>query len=77
MIIRSILQYFVNLPRVKRCKTCLSGPNALFWGTQVAKMVPYILHLLYSIARKMMFGSVLEHFGIFRNVKDAKLVFRV
>jgi hypothetical protein len=59
MIFRSILQHFVNRPRVKRCKTCVSGPNALFWGTQVAKMVSYLLHLSYSIAPKVMFGSVL------------------
>jgi hypothetical protein len=76
MIFRSILQHFVNLPRVKRCKTCVWRSNALFWGTQVAKMVSYLLHSLYTIAPKMMFGRVLEHFGIFRNVKDAKPVFR-
>jgi hypothetical protein len=39
-------------------------------------MVSYLLHSFYSIAPKMMFGSVLEYFRIFRNVKDAKLVFR-
>jgi hypothetical protein len=75
MILMSILEHFVNLPRAKRCKTCVSVPNALFRGTQVAKMVSHLLHPLYSFAPKMMIGSVLEHFGIFQNVKDAKLVF--
>jgi hypothetical protein len=75
MILMSILEHFVNLPHAKRCKTCVSVPNALFRGTQVAKMVSHLLHPLYSFAPKMMFGSVLEHFENVRNVKDAKLVF--
>jgi hypothetical protein len=74
--LRSILEHFVNFPRAKRWKSCVSVPNALFRGTQVAKMVLHLLHPLYSFAPKMMFGSVLEHFRNVRNVKDAKLVFR-
>jgi GH24 family phage-related lysozyme (muramidase) len=52
-------------------KTCVSGLNALFWGTKVVK------HLLYSIGPRIIFGSVIEHFANLRRVKDAKLVFRV
>jgi hypothetical protein len=34
----------VNLPYVKRCKTFVSGLSALFWGTDVAKMVSHQMH---------------------------------
>jgi acid stress-induced BolA-like protein IbaG/YrbA len=54
----------------KRCKTCVSGLNALFWGTEVVK------HPFNSIGPKMMFVSVSEHFANLQHVKDAKLVFR-
>jgi hypothetical protein len=74
--LRSILGHFINLPRAKRWKTCVSVPNALFQGTQVAKMVLHLLHQLYSFAPKMMFGSVLEPFRNVRNVTNAKNVFR-
>jgi hypothetical protein len=40
----------------KRCKTCVSGLNALFRGTEVVK------HPFYSIGAVMMFGSVSGHF---------------
>jgi hypothetical protein len=51
---------FVNLSHVKRCKTCVSGVNALLRGTKVAKIISYQMHL---------FVSVLHHFGDLRNVK--------
>jgi hypothetical protein len=35
---------FVNLPHVKRCKTCISGVNLLFWGTEVEKIISYQMH---------------------------------
>jgi hypothetical protein len=66
----SVSEHFANLQHVKRCKTCVSGLNALFRGTEVVK------HPFYSIGPKMMFGSVTEHFANLRQVKDAKLVFR-
>jgi hypothetical protein len=47
----------------KRWKTCVSGLNALFRGTEVAK------HQFYSIRPKMMFGSVSKHFANLRHVK--------
>jgi hypothetical protein len=41
-------------------KTCVSGLNALYRGTKVAK------HPFYSIKPKMMFTSVSEHFDVKR-----------
>jgi hypothetical protein len=66
----SVTEHFANLRHVKRCKTYVSGLNALFRGTEVVK------HPFYSLGPKMMFGSVSEHFANLRHVKDAKLVFR-
>jgi hypothetical protein len=63
-------EHFANLRHVKRCKTCVSGLNALFWGTNVAK------HRFYSIGPKMLFESVLEDFANLRLVERWKLVFR-
>jgi hypothetical protein len=62
----SVSEYFTNLRQVKRCKTCVSGLNALFRGTEVVK------HPFYSIGPKMMFGSVLEHFTNLRLEKRCK-----
>jgi hypothetical protein len=53
MMLRSVSENF----NVKRCKTCVSGLYALFWGSKVAK------HPFYSIALKMTYGSVTEHFA--------------
>jgi hypothetical protein len=41
-------------------KTCVSGLNALYRGTKVAK------HPFYSIKPKMMITSVSEHFDVKR-----------
>jgi hypothetical protein len=41
-------------------KTCVSGMNALYRGTKVAK------HPFYSIIPKLMFRSVSEHFDVRR-----------
>jgi hypothetical protein len=59
----SVSEYIANLRHVKRCKTCVSGLNTLFQGTEVAK------HPFYSIRPKMMFGSDSEHFANLRHVK--------
>jgi acid stress-induced BolA-like protein IbaG/YrbA len=63
-------EHFAHLHHVKRCKTCVSGLNSLFWGTNVAK------HRFYSIEPKMLLGSVLERFANLRLVERWKLVFR-
>jgi hypothetical protein len=65
----SVLEYIANLRQVNRCKTCVSGLNAIFWCAKVVK------HPFYSIGPKIMFGCVLEHFDKIWHVKDAKLVF--
>jgi hypothetical protein len=70
MMFGSVSEHFANLWHVKRCKTCDSGLNVLFWGTEVVK------HPFYSLGPKMMLGSVSEHLAYLRHVKDAKLVFR-
>jgi acid stress-induced BolA-like protein IbaG/YrbA len=66
MMFGSVSDHFTNLRQVKRCKTCVSGLNALFRGTEVVK------HPFYSIGPKMMFGSVADHFTNLRLVKRCK-----
>jgi hypothetical protein len=66
MMFRSVSEYFANLRHIKRLKTCVSGMNALFRGTEVAK------HPFYSIGTKMMFWSVLDHFAKLRHEKKLK-----
>jgi hypothetical protein len=66
MMFRSVSEHF----DVKRCKTCVSVLYALFRGTKVAK------HPFYSIAPKMIYGSVTENFANLRHVIRWKLVFR-
>jgi acid stress-induced BolA-like protein IbaG/YrbA len=65
-MIGSVWEHFANLRHVKRCKTCVSGLNALFRATKVAK------HPFYSIGTKMMVGSVSEHFVNLRHIKRCK-----
>ena len=72
----SVPVHFANLRHVKRYKTFVSDLNALFRGTEVAKMVSQRKHPFYPIKPRMMFGGVLEHIANLRHVKDAKLVFR-
>jgi uncharacterized protein YuzB (UPF0349 family) len=60
MMFANVSDDFANLRHGKRCKTCVSGLNALFRGTKVAK------HPFYSIRPKMMFRSVSEHFDVKR-----------
>jgi hypothetical protein len=61
--------HFANLRRVKRCKTFVSGPNALFPGTKVVK------HPIYTIGPRMMFGCVSEYFTNLQHIKDVKHMF--
>jgi acid stress-induced BolA-like protein IbaG/YrbA len=70
MMFGSVLEHLANLRRVKRCKTCVSGLNALFRGTEAVN------HSFYSIGPKMMFGCVSERFANLRHVKDANLVYQ-
>jgi hypothetical protein len=66
MMVGSVSEHLVYLRHVKRCKTCVSGLNALFRGTKVAK------HPFYSIRTKMMIGSLSEHFVNLWHVKRCK-----
>ena len=72
MMYGSVLEHFENIQHVKGCKTCVSGLNALFRGTEVAKMVWHQMHPFYCIRPKIMFGCVLEHFGNIRHVKRCR-----
>ena len=68
----SVSKNFTNLQHVKRGKTCVSGLNALFRGTEVAKIVSQRNQPFYTIRPKMMFESVLEHFADLRHIKRGK-----
>jgi acid stress-induced BolA-like protein IbaG/YrbA len=70
MMFGSVSEYFANLRQVKRCKTSVSGLNALFRGTEVVK------HPFYSIRPKMMFGSVSNHFTNLGHVTRCKTCVR-
>ena len=39
MMFGSVLEHYANIRHIKRGKACVSGLNALFQGTEVAKMV--------------------------------------
>jgi hypothetical protein len=62
----SVSEHFANLRHVNRWKTCVSGLNALFRGTKLAKD-PF-----YSIKTKMMFASASKHFANLWHVKKMK-----
>jgi hypothetical protein len=64
-----VLEHFVNLLHVKRNQTCISGINALFRGTKVAKIVSHQMHPFLSLGPIKMFVCVLEHFRNLQNVK--------
>jgi hypothetical protein len=66
MMFGSVLEHFAYLGQIRRCKTFVSNPNALFRGTKVVK------HPFYSIGPKMMFGSVLEHFAYLEHISRCK-----
>jgi hypothetical protein len=62
MMFGSVSEHLANLRHVTRYKTCVSGLNALFRDTKVAK------HPFYPIGTKMMLRSVSEHFANLRHV---------
>jgi hypothetical protein len=66
MMFGSVSEHFANLWYAKRCKTCVSGLNALFRGTKVVK------HPFYNIGSKMIFGSVSENFANLQRVRRCK-----
>ena len=72
MMFESVSELFPNLRHVKWGKTCVSGLNALFRGTEVVKMVSQRNKLSYPNRPQTMFESVLEHFPNLRHVKRGK-----
>jgi hypothetical protein len=52
MMFGSVSEHLAKFRHVTRYKTCVSGLNALFRGTEVVK------HSYYSNGIKMMFGCV-------------------
>jgi acid stress-induced BolA-like protein IbaG/YrbA len=66
MMFGGVSEHFANLQHVTRYKTCVSGLNALFQGTEVVK------HTVYFIGTKMMLWSVSEHFANLRRVTRYK-----
>ena len=68
----SVSEHFANLWHVKRGKTCVSSLNALFQGTEVAKMVSLRNQPFYPIRPQTTFESVSEHFANFQHIKRGK-----
>jgi hypothetical protein len=63
MMFGSVPEHFANLRDIKRCKSCVSGLNALFRGTELE------WHPFYYIGTKMMFGGISKHFANLRHIK--------
>ena len=72
----SVSEHFANLQHVKRGKTCVSEQNAVFWGTEVAKIVSEWNQPFHPIRPQMMFESVSEHFANLWDVKRGKICVR-
>ena len=72
MMFKIASEDFANLRHVKRGKTCVSGLNALFLGTEVAKMVSQRNQPIYPTGPQTMFESVSEHFVDLQHVKGGK-----
>ena len=68
----SVSEHFANLLHVKRGKTCVSGLNVLFWGTEVAKMFLERNQPFHIIRPQTMFECVSEHFANLPHVKRGK-----
>jgi hypothetical protein len=63
MMFGIVSEHFANPQHVKRCKTCVSGLNALFRATEGEK------HPFDHIRPKMMRGSVSKHLANLRHIK--------
>ena len=72
----SVLEHFANLQHVKRGKTYVSGLNAVFVGTEVAKTVSQRKQPFYPSGPQTMFESVSEHFANLWDVKRGKICVR-
>ena len=72
MMFESVTEHFADLRHVKRGKTCVSGLNALFRGTEVAKMISQQNQPIYPGRPQTMFESASEHFANLWRVKRGK-----
>ena len=72
----SVSEHFANLRHVKQGKTCVSSLNALFRGTEVAKMVSQRNNPFYRTRPQTIFESVSEHFANFGTSNETEVVFR-
>jgi ribosomal protein L31 len=72
MMFDCLLKQSENLRYVKRCKTWVSGLNALFQCNDVAKIVLNQKHPFYTMGPEMMFGCHLERLENLRHVKRCK-----
>jgi hypothetical protein len=70
MMFVSVSDDFTNLQHVKRCKTCVSGLNALFRGYESCE-ASILVHWTQND-----FWSVSEHFPNTRHINDEKLMFQ-
>ena len=67
-----VQEHFVDLRHVKQGRTCISGLNALYRGTEGLKMVSQRNQLFNSIRPQTMFESVQEHFTDLRHLKQGR-----
>jgi hypothetical protein len=74
MMFGCILEHLENLRHVERCKTSVSGLNALFWCTEDAEMISHQMHPSYSFGSKMTFVCVLEQLANHRHVTRCKIL---
>ena len=71
-MLESVSDHFANLRDEKLCRTCVSGQNALFRGTELQNKVSLRRHHSYSLISKMTLGSVSVHFENLRQKKLCK-----
>ena len=71
-IFENVQEHFEDLRHVERGRTCFSSLNALYWGTEVAKMVSQRNQPLHPIRSQTMVENVQEYFEGLRHVKRGR-----
>ena len=69
MMFESVSKHFVNIQHVKRGKTSVPGLDALFRGTELAKMVSQQNQPFYPVRYQTIFESVSKQFANFQHVE--------
>ena len=72
MMFESVWKHFVKIQHVKRGKTSVPGLDALFRGTELAKMVLQQNQSFYPVRPQTIFEIVSKHFANFQHVKRGK-----